>query len=131
MKNKISFLFIAIILIFGLSCKKIEGQGGTSSISGKIYLIDLNSHGDTLAQYYAADEDVYIIYGKNSNTYNDDFATSFDGSYKFEYLQKGFYKIFAYSKCDTCASEIEVVLKEIEITENYKEYVLDDLIIKK
>jgi hypothetical protein len=131
MKKTLNLLFFVLIVVFVFSCKKIEGEGGTSSISGKIYLIDLNSHGDTLAQYYVADEDVYIIYGQNSNTYNDDFATSFDGSYKFDYLQKGYYKIFAYSKCDTCAGEVEIVFKEIEITENYKDYIIEDIVIKK
>lgn len=129
-KNLISIiLFISIM--FSLSCEKIEGEGGTSTISGKVYAYEYNKNGELVDQYYAADQDVYIIYGENSDTYDDKFATSYDGSFEFKYLQQGYYKIFVYSQCDTCSGEIEVISTEVNISENYKEYVLEDLVIKK
>jgi len=130
--HKLYFRFILIgILIVSLGCEKEEGIGGTSSISGKVFVNDYDNQGNLIGSFYGQDEDVYIIYGGNSGTYNDDFKTSFDGSYRFEYLTKGHYKIFAYSDCDTCWSGSEVVFIKLEITENKKDYVLADLVVRR
>ena len=43
---------------------------------------------DTLGNYYHADEEVYIIYGDEDNYYDDSYETSFDGSFRFENLEK-------------------------------------------
>ncbi len=103
---KKSYLFITIILftVISTSCKKTEGEGGTSEIFGKVYLIRFDA-GYTIASdtVPAPDEDVYIIYGNESSTYNDDFKTSFDGSFVFKYLLKGNYRIFAYTNDSTGA----------------------------
>ncbi|MBL4586500.1 MAG: hypothetical protein JKX84_05535, partial [Flavobacteriales bacterium] len=55
------------------------------------------------------------------------YKTSFDGSFRFQYLQKGTYTIFVYSDCDTCDSGTETISQTIEITENNQDIVLDDL----
>lgn len=44
----------------------------------------------------AAKEDVYIVYG-NEPIYGDKMETGYDGYYRFKYLNKGTYKIFAYN----------------------------------
>jgi len=131
MKHSVQLFFVLIILTFVFSCKKYEGEGGTSSISGKVYVLDYNSDGELKGEYYAEKEDVFIIYGNDSEIYDDTFETSYEGSYIFKYLQKGSYKIFVYSDCDSCDSGKKAVFAEVEITENYKEYVLDSLIIIK
>ena len=90
------FLFIAFT-----ACEKPAGEGGTSTITGKIYAREYNSNYTLLtAEYYAAKEDVYIIYGDDS-IYSDDFKTNYDGSYEFKYLRKGKYTLFAYSDDST------------------------------
>lgn len=128
MKNSI----IVIIGFFMLlsSCKKEEGVGGTSSITGKVYVKEYSSAGNLLAEYYGEEERVYIIYG-DGTTYDDDFRTSYDGSYKFHYLNKGTYKVFCYSRCDTCASGNQAVIKEVEITSNNSTIEVEDIIIRK
>lgn len=131
MKNKYFIIITFVLSLIIISCEKIEGEGGTSSITGKVYVYEYNKDGELIDEYYAPDKDVYIIYGDSSDTYDDKFATSYDGSYKFEYLQLGFYKIFVYSQCDTCSGGVDVVSTEINISENYKEYLLEDLIIEK
>ena len=90
---------VAFILISHLTaCLKEPGTGGTSTITGKIYAYDYDSEMNNLrTQYYAPDEDVFIIYGEDS-IYSDRTKTSYDGSYRFEYLRPGSYTIFAYSK---------------------------------
>ena len=130
MKRIAPILLSLSVLI--LSCNKEPGEGGTSSITGKVYTYDLNSTGlDTLDEYYVMGEDVYIIYGLDDNTYNDKFSTSFDGSYRFDNLTEGKYTIFAYSRCLTCSGEVEEEKIVIDITAKKTEYTAPDLIILK
>lgn len=126
-----SILFLATVLITTsfIACNKEPGEGGTSSITGKVWVVDLNASGDTVAQYYAMDQDVYILYGEDDQTYDEKFATSLDGSYQFNFLTPGKYTVFAYSKCDACAGGQEVITKTVEITDKKQEIVVEDLVI--
>ena len=68
-------------------------EGGTSAIEGKILVLEgfynvFTQSFDTTALYYFENEDVYIIYGSSSSIYNDSFETSWDGTYRFDYLRK-------------------------------------------
>jgi len=127
---KIIFLsFVSCLLIF--SCEKEPGKGGTSSITGKVKVYDINGVGDTINSYYGMDEDVFIVYGDNDNTYDDKFSCSFDGSYRFDYLTIVTYTLFAYSRCDTCNDGMTVSKKTIEITANKSENPVSDLTILK
>lgn len=114
----IPFLFVTAVVV--ISCNKDAGKGGTSSIRGKIEVDDYNQTFTTLwAEYDGADRDVYIIYG-NHVTYNDDIKTGPDGVFQFDYLTKGLYTIYVYSK-DTSLQEPsgQVALKyQVEINEN-------------
>jgi len=123
---------LACILSFStfVACNKVEGQGGTSTIKGKVLIVDLNGSGDTVQPpYYALDQDVYILYGDADETYDDDFATSYDGSYEFNNLTKGQYTVFAYSKCETCGGGVEVIKKTVEISSNKQVVEVVDLVI--
>jgi len=87
---------IVIIALLVLSCGK-EGEGGNSVITGRVLSkVYDNSFTHLLNTYYKPGTDVYIVYG-NSPVYNDHFETSWDGTFRFEYLRKGDYKIFVYS----------------------------------
>lgn len=113
--------FLAIIIL--ASCEKPAGEGGTSTIKGKVYAREYNSNYTLLtAEYYAHKEDVYIIY-EDDSIYSDDFKTSYDGSYEFKYLRKGKYTIFAYSDDSTYTSASGKVARMVEvvITENKQE----------
>ena len=121
-----------MLVLMMIACTKEPGQGGTSSINGKVQVYNINSFGDTIGEpFYGMDEDVYIIYGENDNTYDDKFATSFDGSFRFDYLTPGKYTLFAYSRCDTCDDELTVVKKTVEITAKKSENPVSDIIILK
>ena len=128
MKKLVLFSLISSFLI---ACNKEAGEGGTSSITGKVYRIETNALGESLTEYYAMDYDVYINYGTADETYDDKFATSLDGSYKFSNLTLGTYKVFAYTRCDLCPSGDTVVTKTIEITEKGKEYNIENLVVYK
>jgi len=93
-------LFIALILSL-FACKKNEGPGGQASVQGKIYVRDYNdSFTQLLDEHYAMEQRVYIMYGEDE-IYSDEMRTNFDGSFKFDYLEKGKYTIFVYSKDST------------------------------
>jgi hypothetical protein len=100
MNSQIRYSLISLVIlgILAFSCKKDEGIGGTSSIKGKVIVRQYNSNfTELIEQYYATDEDVFIIYG-DDEVYGDKVTTNFDGTYEFDYLREGNYKIYAYSK---------------------------------
>jgi hypothetical protein len=127
--KKIVFL-IAFFTLF-LSCNKTEGLGGTSSITGKVIVNDYNGSGTLIATYPGQDEDVFIIYGNDNTTYSDKVSSSFDGTYRFDNLTAGTYKLYAYSKCSTCDSGQEAVVITVEITQKKQVVTAPDIIIKK
>lgn len=120
------------------SCQKDAGEGGTSAITGKVlvyrYDPSLMTIVDTIA---GTEEDVYIIYGADHSTYDDDFKCSFDGSYEFSQLRKGDYRLFAYSDDTTGLSEQMIdpnrpkipVFVRASITSNKSEVTAPDIII--
>lgn len=109
MKNSRNIL--CSVLIFGsialnYSCKKEAGEGGTSTITGKVtvYNYDNNNFNCCPDTIQAVDHDVFIIYGSDGSSYDNDVKTTYDGTYEFKYLQKGKYRIFAYSEDSTGAA---------------------------
>ena len=116
----------SIILCFALcfaivSCKKDAGEGGTSTITGKILKRDYNG---TFPFFYeefpAVEQDIYIIYGDEDNTYDNRTRCSYDGSFQFDYLRNGNYKVFVYSY-DTLSlpgdiNTDTVIVRSVEIT---------------
>lgn len=112
-----------------LSCQKEAGEGGNSSIHGKITVMEY-SNGWFLGSYDGAEERVYIIYGDN-NIYNDDMRTHFDGSYQFDYLYPGTYTIYTYSDCESCISGKTMVSETIEITDKGQIVEVPEIVIEK
>jgi len=129
MKNELTAaLFLVLSMVMG--CTKPEGTGGTSTISGKVYAFNYNNAGVLQGEYYLSGENVYIIYGSGDNFYDDSYKTSFDGSFRFQYLRQGTYTVFVYSNCDTCSSGTEAISRTVEITSNNQDLVLDDFQIR-
>lgn len=129
MKKILVLLFAAGL--FAVSCNKEAGEGGTSSITGSILVNDYDGSGVFQEQYPGQDEDVYIIYGTEDQTYNDNFSTSHDGSFRFDYLTPGDYTIFAYSRCDTCAGGQEAIKRTINIADKKTVYTVGTIEISK
>ena len=121
MKNSYSFLIIFTFLITTLlsSCKKEEGEGGKASITGNILVKKYNSTGTLIiGEYAGAYEEVYIIYGDNI-AYGNKIEANPEGKYEFKYLQRGNYKIYAYSKDSTgdVSAAKFAIIKEVSITD--------------
>jgi hypothetical protein len=95
MKKYILFL---ITIVAVASCSKGPGPGGRAKIKGKVFGSNLDK---TLSivrdSAFVGDEKVFISYG-DVTTVGNDVTTSFDGSFEFDYLRPGNYKIWAYSK---------------------------------
>jgi len=119
------FLLVAAQLIFS-SCKKEAGTGGTSSIRGKVYGINLRS-GARADSGYVGDVRVFIHYADNPWA-DDETRTSYSGDYQFRWLNKGKYKISIISECDTCPMEQTGVFLTTEIKNNNESIVLPDLV---
>jgi len=127
MKN---FGIVVLLTLFGFSCNKIEGEGGTSSIIGTLTVEEYKNNGDFKGSYPGADEDVFIIYGKDNTTFNDKVSTSYDGTYRVDNLVAGTYKLFSYSK-DTTISGSKEILIEVVISKSEEVVLAADLIIEK
>jgi hypothetical protein len=119
MKKIISSLLILSVLVIGGSCKKVEGPGGSSTIKGKLHAVVHDGAGNLINEYDLHDHDVYIIYGSDAEEtfYDDDVKSSYDGTFEFNYLEKGSYRVFIYEKCTTCPSGKDVVMMDVEITD--------------
>ena len=69
-------IFILVIGIGFLACKKEAGEGGTSVIEGKVYKIYTfqtpQGQKDTLYYQLDAGEDVFIIYSDDEGAVYDD-----------------------------------------------------------
>jgi hypothetical protein len=132
MKN-ICTIFIVFLMVLGVSsCEKEAGEGGTSTLYGKVLIRKYNPMFTVLMEeYYAQDQEVYIIYG-NDRTFSQRIRTNYDGTYEFKYLRQGEYKIFAYSKDSTLSTNALIpVIKEIKIEQNRQEIEVPLIIIFK
>lgn len=124
--------FSFTISIFGLlfsGCNKEEGEGGDSTIKGRLvcrsydkdYTVFQSESGD-------ANEDVYIMYGDDL-TAGDKVTTNPDGYFEFNYLQKGNYTIYYYSDDSTKVSTSQIAIKtNASISSNGKTVDLGKLI---
>jgi len=133
---KIKYVMISLFFatqIFISSCEKDEGEGGTSEIVGKVYVKDYDpSFNFIISEYYAQAEDVYIVYG-NDIVHSDRTRTHYDGTFRFQYLQKGSYKIYAYSRDSTFNSPSGYIPIEVEvkISKNYQTVETEEIQILK
>lgn len=123
-----------LILTMGfVSCKKNAGEGGFASIEGKVYVKNYDQYFSYItSEYYLPSETVYIIYGTDSEVGNT-VKTSYDGYFKFNYLQKGKYRIYVLGKDSNLVSRgnPKESLMEINITQKKQKVVLEDLVILK
>ena len=138
MKSKISLVFLLLTSLF-ISCKKEAGQGGRATIKGKVYAEYWDkAFSAKKDSAFAPNVDVYIIYG-NDVSYGDNQKTSYDGTFEFKYLQKGNYKIYAYSRDSSgvATGQLNVyapniaVVKSVEITERKQTKELDEIKVLK
>lgn len=126
MKQIIQLAFLFTVLISLLSCNKEEGRGGRASIEGYVKTsFYCAENGEFISKNGGIGERVYISYGDNSS-YDDNIRAGSNGYYKFNYLNKGTYRITVISECDTCVSRMIEVSKTVDL-EKKDEAVLEDI----
>jgi hypothetical protein len=118
------------ICLGGSACEKFEGEGGSCTLIGKVYVRNYNGTGQLVDEYYAPDERVFIVYGEDS-IYSDEMRTNYDGSFRFSHLYKGDYTVFAYSDCDTCDAPEGPVMASVTFTKNKETLYTADIEIRK
>jgi hypothetical protein len=125
----IRFSFACILLTL-ISCKKEEGTGGSSTISGTVEETSVSEvSGAEIENYSAKGKRVFIVYG-DDEIQSDDTRTNYDGKFEFPFLNKGDYKIYVFSDC-SCPGGEEAVFKTITITgKNQTVYTEDISIVK-
>lgn len=117
MNNKFPLFLMLTLSILLFSCAKDAGEGGNSTIYGKIITYNYNAEFTNLRGIYpGADEDVYIIYGSD-RSYSQRIRSNYDGVYEFKYLRSGDYSIYVYSKDSTLTlvSGIKPVIQKVTI----------------
>lgn len=93
-----ALLLLAVLVITG--CSKDPGDGGRAEIRGVLLRQDVSLSGNPQGDPYpAVDERVYIIYG-DGQYHDDDTRTGPSGEFRFPWLRKGSYRIYAISECD-------------------------------
>jgi hypothetical protein len=112
--------------------KKLNYNEGTSSIKGAVFVVNYkntSSYPNLVIKDItpAQERDIYITYG-NHPFYDERVRTSSDGTFMFQKLIKGEYKIFVYSEDIVGGTEMKVIEKDTLITENNKEYLFDNII---
>ena len=135
MRNLI--LLIAITIVFA-ACTKEAGEGGTSVIQGQVYKIHTFQNSttgeiDTLYFQLDAGKDIFIIYSDDeTDIYDDEFETDYNGRYRFEFLRKGDYTIYTYADSSDVNTTYDYpVFRHIEIKSNNSTNNLDDFVIEK
>ncbi len=129
-------IFIFVSVLFS-ACEKQPGEGGTSTIEGKVYKLSTfqnatNGTIDTLYFQLDAKKDVFIIYSYDENAiYDDNFETDYNGRYRFDFLRKGEYTIYTYAdSTDALGVDYDYpVFQHVKISANNKTYELEDFVI--
>ena len=132
--KKLFSLFVTVTLLSVVtSCKKVEGPGGSSTIKGSIIAQIDDGFGGVLGTYAPVEEDVYIIYGSDAEDtfYDDDVKTSYDGTFEFNFLEEGTYRIFTYSKNNAVFGGKEVIIREVVIDSKKQTVEMDPIVIWK
>lgn len=85
------------------------------------FIVDVETQGRNeviLQNGVIANEDIFIIYGDGDDIHDDDIKSNFDGTFKFDNLRKGSYRVFAYSEDASLTNPLTPILKSIEIGSN-------------
>ena len=130
MKAYIFFIAMAVVLS---GCTKYPGTGGKASVKGSITVKAYNNLGVLEGSFPGTDYKVHITYGNDDNNIDDEIDSSHDGSFEFEHLRPGIYKVFLYSDHiqNFDVKRDSVILYEVEITEKDQELDLGEIVVVK
>lgn len=115
MKTTFPLALMLFISAFAFtSCNNDEGLGGSSSLEGYVFNVIHSDDNFTFRvdTFPAAKEDVFLVFG-NEDYFGDDVETDQKGMYRFDYLRKGNYTVYALS--ELVSGESEAVSKDVKV----------------
>lgn len=115
-----SFILLAIVGLFAVSCEKSEGLGGDASITGIIMEQFYNDdYSQLMGSAAAVDEEVFILFG-GDKVPGDKVSTGTTGEFRFDYLFPGSYKIYYRSQDSSFMNFEEWTTLEVNIERGQK-----------
>lgn len=104
------YIIAGLLLLMMLlsSCEKIEGKGGTGSISGILTEHFYNDdYSSLIMQKPAVDEEIFILYGDEQSV-GDREVTGITGEFRFTYLYPGSYVIYYMTRDSTSVVDMNI-----------------------
>jgi hypothetical protein len=110
------FVYLFIDLFIFISCNKDEGFGGSSSLEGYVYNVvhNENNYSFTTDTFPALDKDVFLEFGGDYSI-GERIRTGREGYYRFDYLRKGNYTVYALS--DFADNSKDPVARKIKVND--------------
>ncbi|MDR2056959.1 MAG: hypothetical protein LBP83_01505 [Dysgonamonadaceae bacterium] len=116
------FIFYSPFVLFSIiflcnACNKGEGLGGSSSLEGYVYEIEHldDNYSFQTHIFPSLDADVFIEFGDDASI-GERVRTGREGYYRFDYLRKGNYTVYALSK--SIGEQKKVVSKNVKVSGN-------------
>ena len=108
------FLLIPIACLI-TACNKDEGFGGSSSLEGYVYEVRHNDDNFSFQTdiFPSLDKDVFIEFGDDLNI-GQRIRSGRDGYFRFDYLRKGIYTVYALS--DFADGRKEAVTRTVNVS---------------
>ena len=105
-----------MVLILCTSCNKTEGPGGKTTIRGTIITRVYDKDFKVLqSEHPSTETDVYLVYGEETY-YGDHVSTNMNGTFEFEYLRPGSYKVYFYSEDSTLSDPAGEIVIDTTVT---------------
>lgn len=127
-------LFAALPGLLLLACNKDAGEGGKAQITGRLLEQRVSASGNPIGDPYPAlGENVYIIYGGiEGGAYPDDNVDSGpNGEFRFSWLRKGTYTVYAVSDCNDCDGGKKSVAVTVEVDDRKGSVSTGDILIER
>ena len=126
-RNRILFAGVLSLGLFCTQCKKGPGVGGRATIQGKVYEVVYDKkYLWKLDSGYSGNQTVNILFGTDLGVDGNQ-KTSYDGTYTFQYMRPGKYKLFTYSRSRKTNLPDSAVVRDVEITGNTQVLTLPDI----
>lgn len=125
------------VVLAGLSlvaCNKEPGEGGKAEIRGRLLEQLVSASGNPIGDPYPViGENVFIIYGDATDGAfpDDNVDTGPTGEFRFSWLRKGTYTVYAISDCNECESGQIAVSRVVEIGDRKESITTGDITIER
>lgn len=115
-------------------CSKEPGVGGKAEIRGRVLEQPVTASGNPIGDPYPViGENVYIIHGGTTDGAfpDDDVDTGPNGEFRFPWLRRGTYTVYAIGDCNECPGGQIAVTRTVDIGERKGIATTGDIIIER